>query len=196
MHKAIETYMKSLNAALENQLVCPLEEFYDEIETAAILGNKIYICGNGGSAAIAEHFSCDHTKGVNLDTNLIPCIIPLTSNVSLVTAIANDIGYEYIFSKQIEFINDRNGVLIVISSSGNSGNIIRALESAKKIGMRTMALVGFDGGRVLKDNLADTIVHVPNDNYGIVEDAHSIIMHVVAQKLRINHKRADVTLKL
>jgi phosphoheptose isomerase len=130
--------------------------------------------------------SCDHTKGVIQDTLMTPFMIPLQSNVSLCTAIANDIGYEHIFSKQIEWFPSTTqfGVLVV-SSSGNSPNIINALRVCKDMHIRTMAMVGFDGG--LAKELADTCVHVRSNNYGIVEDAHQIIMHSMAQSISIKN---------
>lgn len=159
-------------------------------------GYPILVCGNGGSAAITEHMSCDHTKGVVLDTNLMPFLIPLQSNVSLCTAIANDIGYDQVFSRQVEwFPNDETPVgLFVISSSGNSPNVINAIHAAKNRGIITMAMVGFDGGRVAQ--IADLCVHVKSNNYGIVEDAHQIIMHSMAQSIRLKHADKNAQLKL
>lgn len=156
----------------------------------------ILVCGNGGSAAIVEHMACDHTKGVACDTNLKPFFIPLASNVSMITAIANDIAYDQIFAKQIEWFNGPAAVL-VISSSGNSPNIINALLTAKQKNYLTMAMVGFDGGKIFKEKLADVIVHSPSNNYGVVEDSHQSIMHIMAQNIRIiNNKSPDAVLKL
>ena len=144
-------------------------------------GYEVLVCGNGGSAAIAEHFSCDHNKGIGLDTTLIPKVVCLNSNMSLISAIANDMGYERIFAEQI---CGHAHTLIVISSSGNSPNIIHALEAAHDKRMSTIALVGFDGGKVISEELADINIHVKSNNYGVVEDCHSIIMHVLAQHIR------------
>lgn len=144
----------------------------------------IYVFGNGGSASLSEHFSCDHTKGVRHDTELKANIISLASNMALITAIANDYSYDEIFSKQIEAFQDRNGLAVAISASGSSKNIVRALRAASAKGLKTMAFVGFDGGHVLDYEIADYVVHVPSDNYGIVEDCHQIIMHSIAQNIR------------
>jgi phosphoheptose isomerase len=154
----------------------------------------LLVCGNGGSAAIAEHLTCDHTKGICMDTNLQSFVISLGSNVSLTSAIANDIGYEEIFSKQIEWFYESHAGLLVISSSGNSPNIIKALQAARKRNMPTMAMVGFDGGRA-KD-IAEICVHVKINNYGVVEDCHQIIMHAIAQHIRSTHSIDPKTLKL
>ena len=102
-----------------------------------------------------------------------------------ITAIGNDLGYDKIFSKQLEFSNaSSEDILIVVSSSGNSPNIIRALEQAHDLYMATIALVGFDGGKA--GQMADVTVHVNSNNYGVVEDCHQIIMHSWAQALRVS----------
>lgn len=145
-------------------------------------GGTIFVCGNGGSAAIAEHFSCDHAKGISVDCPLTPFIVPLASNMSLITAIGNDMGYEHIFAKQIEWAGKESDGLLVISSSGNSPNILNALCVAANRRMSTMAMVGFDGGTA--KTLADTSVHVHANNYGVVEDCHQIVMHALAQSIR------------
>lgn len=147
----------------------------------------IYVFGNGGSASLSEHFSCDHTKGVRHDTPLHSNIISLASNMALITAIANDYSYDEIFSKQIEAFPDNNGLAIAISASGSSKNIIRALRTANEKGIKTMAFVGFDGGYVVDYEMANYVVHVPSHNYGIVEDCHQILMHSIAQAIRSKH---------
>lgn len=180
-------YKELLNQALNNIDDMEIDSVYGVISKYAEKGYPILVCGNGGSAAISEHLSCDHTKGVACDTNLNPFIVSLPSNVSLTTAIANDIGYDEIFAKQVEWFTDPRAALLVISSSGNSPNIIKALKAAKNKSMTTMAMVGFDGGAVVKESLADCIIHVKSNNYGVVEDCHQIIMHSMAQSLRLSH---------
>ena len=177
-----DDYKKMINGALDSIDQEALHQFSEKIYNVALSRTPLLVCGNGGSAAIAEHMSCDHTKGVCMDTNLDPFVIPLASNVSLMTAIANDIGYHEVFSKQVEWFSDPDAVVLVISSSGNSPNILKALQAAKLRGMYSIALVGFDGGAA-KD-LANLAVHVKSDNYGVVEDCHQIIMHMVAQNIR------------
>ena len=177
-------YRKMLNDALDTVDTEWLEMMKDEILRMARDGHPLLVCGNGGSAAIAEHMSCDHTKGVCVDTNLSPYVISLSSNMALTSAISNDMNYHEIFSKQIEWFNAPNAGLLVISSSGNSPNILKAVIAAKKRNMTTMALLGFDGGAA-KD-LAHISVHVNYKNYGVVEDCHQIIMHSIAQHIRSN----------
>jgi phosphoheptose isomerase len=109
-------------------------------------GAGVFSCGNGGSAAIANHLQCDHVKGVRTTTDLAPRVVSLSSNVELLTAIANDIGYEDVFAYQLQSQTGPGDVLIAISSSGRSPNIVRALTWARDHDLRTIALPGFDGG--------------------------------------------------
>lgn len=143
---------------------------------------NVVVFGNGGSAAIADHFCCDFVKGVRTDTNLTPRCTSLASNGPLVSALANDINYNQVFSEQILYHNP--SLAIAVSSSGNSKNILNALQIARGSNIKTVALVGFDGGEVLKTNAADAIIHVKADNYGIVEDCHMMILHSLIQKIR------------
>lgn len=195
MTNYFEGYKKLLNEALDSIDPDSIERFEYQLSHMARYGYPILVCGNGGSAAITEHMSCDHTKGVAMDTHLMPYLIPLQSNISLCTAIANDIGYESIFSKQIYWFPDKTpfGVLVV-SSSGNSPNIVNALLAARNRGAPTMAMVGFDGGEA--KNIANITIHVKSNNYGVVEDAHQIVMHSMAQSIRIKHAVKDHKLKL
>ena len=142
----------------------------------------IYACGNGGSAAIANHLLCDFQKGIQTDTSARPRVVSLSSHLELITAIGNDIGYEDIFVYQLRTMARPGDILMSISSSGNSENIIRAVKWANNNSIPTIALVGFDGGR--SATIADVAIHVHADNYGTVEDVHQSMMHLFAQYLR------------
>lgn len=146
-----------------------------EIETAITNDRQIFSCGNGGSAAISNHLHCDLGKGVAQRLYNQPRIQSLSANSAVMTAIANDRGFDETFSYQLFLSARANDLLIAISSSGNSPNIIEALEMAKDIGMRTIALTGFNRGKA--GALADVNVHVASDVYGVVEDCHQAIMH-------------------
>lgn len=187
-------YRNLLNKALDTVDQVWLDMMYNQILRYAEDGQKLFVCGNGGSAAITEHLSCDHNKGIIMDTQLAPYVVSLPSNMSLMTAIANDIGYDQVFSRQIEWFAESKDGLLVISSSGNSPNIIEALKAARKCHMSTMALVGFDGGKAKE--IADIVVHVESNNYGVVEDCHQIIMHSFAQKIRTHFATDPSALKL
>lgn len=142
----------------------------------------VFSCGNGGSASIANHLQCDHIKGVRNKTDLIPRVLSLSNNVELLTAIANDIAYEDIFAYQLESQSAPGDVLIAISSSGRSANIVRALSWARANGLRTIALTGFEGGAAR--TIAEVSVHLRGNNYGIIEDLHQAVMHALAQYIR------------
>ncbi len=151
-------------------------------ETVFQNNNWLFVCGNGGSAAIANHFIADYTKLISTGTKLKPKVHSLSNNVEIISAIANDISYEEIFSYQLNRFATKNDALIVISGSGNSPNIIKALSDGKKIGCKTIAFTGFAGGAARK--LADISIHVDVHNYGIVEDLHQGMMHIIAQYIR------------
>jgi D-sedoheptulose 7-phosphate isomerase len=148
------------------------------VETAAA-GNRIYAVGNGGSAAIADHLCCDLVKGTHVEGHPVIDTVSMTANVALYSAIANDFGFEKVFSRQVEFLGRSGDLLLAISSSGQSPNIIAGVEAARTAGMKTIGLSGFTGGK-LKD-IVDVAIHVDAHNYGIVEDAHQAVMHVLAQ---------------
>ena len=146
-------------------------------------GNVVYVCGNGGSAAISNHLVCDHLKGIQADTKMKPRVVSLSSNIETITAISNDIDYADIFLFQLRTLANKEDCLITVSSSGDSENIVRALKWASNNGVNTISMTGFDGGR--SGRLADINLHVGGDNYGIVEDLHHSIMHFLAQYLRL-----------
>jgi phosphoheptose isomerase len=143
---------------------------------------RMFSCGNGGSASIANHMQCDHVKGIRTATDLTPQVLSLSTNVELLTAIANDLGYENVFVHQLQSQARPGDVLIAVSSSGRSPNIVRALTWARENGLRTIAITGFDGGAARA--VAEVSIHVDCTNYGVVEDLHQAIMHALAQYLR------------
>ena len=121
-------------------------------------GAAVFSCGNGGSASIANHLQCDHVKGVRTATDLAPRVMSLSTNVELLTAIANDTGYENVFVYQLQSQSGPGDVLIAVSSSGRSPNIVHALTWARDHGLRTIAITGFDGGAAR--TVAEVSVHV------------------------------------
>lgn len=149
----------------------------------------VFACGNGGSASIANHLQCDHVKGVGQGTDLRTRVFSLSTNIELFSAIANDNGYERVFEDQLASVARPGDVLITVSSSGRSPNIVRALEWAGVHDMHTIALTGFSGGR--SRELADVSIHVDSANYGVVEDAHQVCMHLLAQYVRQSRMTAD-----
>lgn len=155
------------------------------LEEAVARGATILTCGNGGSASISNHFVCDHTKGTRADTQILPRVHSLVANIEINTAIANDLAYDKIFSFQLQSYASAGDVLVAISSSGNSPNIVNALQWAKSNAVRSIAMTGFSGGKARE--IADISLHVDAHNYGVVEDVHQSIMHALAQFLRQRH---------
>jgi phosphoheptose isomerase len=155
-------------------------------------GARVFSCGNGGSAAIANHMQCDHVKTVRTTTDLTPSVVSLSADVELLTAVANDTGYENVFVYQLQSQSRPGDVLVAVSSSGRSPNIVRALTWARRHGLRTIALTGFDGGAA--KTLAEAAIHIDCANYGIIEDLHQAIMHALAQYIRQSRMTADAIL--
>jgi phosphoheptose isomerase len=142
----------------------------------------IFVCGNGGSAAIAEHFVCDHQKLLDTTKKYKPRVTSLSSNLPLITALANDVSYSKIFSEQLRYNFLPGDILFVISASGNSPNIIEALKFANKNQISTISFTGFNGGKAKK--ISNINIHCKSFNYGIVEMMHHNYMNIVAQYLR------------
>ncbi len=151
--------------------------------------NTIFVCGNGGSAAVANHLHCDFLKGVQTGTDLLPKVVSLPANFELLLAIANDGTYDDVFVYPLRSMASKGDVLLTISSSGNSENIVRALQWAKANGLRTIAMTGFEGGR--SRVLADISLHVDAGNYGIVENCHDTLAHMLAQYIRLSHTKLE-----
>ncbi len=153
-------------------------------------GANVYCCGNGGSAAIANHLVCDHQKGIQADTDIKPRVHSLSANIEIITAIANDMSYDEVFVYQLQSMAQAGDVLITVSSSGDSENVVRAVQWACDNGLDVIAMTGFDGGRSGK--LATINLHVTGDNYGVIEDVHQSLMHIFAQYLRMDHMAEDL----
>ncbi len=155
------------------------------LREAIYADRAIFSCGNGGSCAIANHLVCDYLKGVQSGTPIKPRVGSLSTNLETITAIANDISYDEVFAFQLRSLGKPGDVLIAISSSGNSPNILSAIGWARENGLRTIAMTGFEGGKARSQ--AEIALHVDAENYGVVEDVHQSLMHMLAQYLRQNH---------
>jgi D-sedoheptulose 7-phosphate isomerase len=159
----------------------PVSKLAKEILLARKAGRHIFLCGNGGSAANAMHIANDFlnleskTKGRGINAAALP------ANQAVLTCLANDIGYEHIFSFQLERLGRKGDILIAFSGSGNSPNILNALDTAGKKGILSCAILGFDGGKCL--NLADIAVHFPVNDMQIAEDLQLVVGHMLTQWL-------------
>src|ERR1700676_2158073 len=186
----LAAYRAAVLEALQSIDTAPASRAADLLEGAISGGNFIYTCGNAGSAAIANHLLCDFLKGVQTDTDLQPRVVSLSSHLELITAIANDIAYDEVFVYQLRTLARPGDLLLTISSSGNSENIVRAIEWARGNGVGSIAFTGFEGGRSAA--LADINLHVRAANYGVVEDVHQSLMHSLAQYLRQRAMQAEL----
>ena len=177
----------------KEKIIQRLNDFYFDDKISSIIKNsirynqKIFIAGNGGSAAIANHLSCDLSKGATPEWRKNENrykIISLSNNISYMTAISNDEKYEDIFKQQLINLANPNDIIILISSSGNSPNVVSAAEYANNIGMTTISLTGFDGGKLKA--ICEYNAHVDTNMYETAEDIHAIFGHFLAVCLREN----------
>ena len=185
MSSNIETFLKNyldtLTKVILKSNIKNLNKAANAIVSASRKKKSIFVCGNGGSAAISNHYVCDYLKFLRQNTKLKPKVISLSSNIETITAVGNDINYDQIFKYQAESLFERNDLLIIISSSGNSPNIVEVLNYAKKKKVKTIGFSGFNGGYL--DKNSDIPININVSNYGISEDAHHILMHVILQYL-------------
>ncbi len=181
MKELINNYKINLSKTLENLEIEKVKELCELILSIWKSNNTIYICGNGGSAANAIHIANDMTYGAGQKNGKGISIESLSSNSAVLTCLANDLSYEDIFSEQIKVKGKSNDLLIVLSGSGNSKNIIKAIEVAKIKKMKTFAIVGFDGGTCKK--IADNFIHFDINDMQVAEDFQLIVSHMCMQWL-------------
>jgi D-sedoheptulose 7-phosphate isomerase len=184
-----DAYFAAATAAAASVDRARLREAADILIEAHRGAGMVYSCGNGGSAAIANHFACDHCKAVQSDTGLKPRIYSLSATIEIMTAVSNDLSYDEVFVYQLRSLARPGDVLVAVSSGGDSENIVRAVTWAKENGLPAIAMTGFSGGRSAA--LADVNLHVASHNYGVVEDTHQSLMHVLAQYIRQAHMDVD-----
>ena len=179
----ITDYLADTRATLDGLSVQEIRAFIEALERAYREGRQVLIIGNGGSAASATHLAVDLSKTVlgrpvNRGAKRFRALA-LTTDVSVLTAWANDFSFDDVFAEQIEALGQPGDLLVVITGSGNSPNVVAGAVTAKRLGMRAIGLLGFDGGRV-KD-LLETHILVRSDDYGHVEDMHMVLVHLVTR---------------
>jgi len=184
--QVVGNYLQKFECLLHNVDLDMIERIAQRLRIARDEGRFVFVAGNGGSAATASHFVNDLGKGTKHLGCKRMCAMSLSDNVSCLTALANDEGYEHIFSGQLENFAQPGDVLVVISASGNSANLVQAVELAKARRLITIGLLGFDGG-VLKDKL-DECLSLPTEKgeYGLVESGHDLLCHILATCLMEN----------
>ena len=175
---SIQNYIKGLNHCLEELFQQDIDKVVDIILDAYKKGKRIFIMGNGGSASTASHFARDLAIGAAVKGKPRLRAISLTDNVATLTALANDIDYSSIFEQQLVGQVEEGDVAIGISASGNSPNVLKAIEFARKNGALTIGFIGFGGGK-LKE-LAHKCIVLSSKDYGQVEDAHLCLAHIIS----------------
>jgi len=175
--KEIENYINKEIEVIKSLDISSINTVMTAINDAYNAGSNIYIFGNGGSASTASHMQNDFNKGISERIEKKFNFVCLNDNVPTVMAIANDSGYEYIFENQLKGKLKQNDLVIAISGSGNSENVIRAINYAKKQGIKTIGITGYDGGKLAA--IVDISFNVPVNDMQITEDVHMILDHLM-----------------
>ena len=181
MQNHIQSYIDKLSLAMNLDAMQDIQALADALLEAWREGRCIYLCGNGGSAGNAIHLANDFIYGAGVQNGGGLRTESLSANAAVLTCLANDIGYESIYSEQIKVKGNPEDVLIVLSGSGNSPNVVKALETANQIGMKTFAILGFNGGRCKE--LAQCAIHFQVNDMQIAEDLQLIVGHMCMQWL-------------
>jgi D-sedoheptulose 7-phosphate isomerase len=182
----VESYLEEVSGHLRGIPATAVVRAAERLRSAYEEGAQVLVAGNGGSASTASHLACDLGKTVlgaepSSRTSRFR-VVSLADNVALLTAWANDIGYDSVFAEQVKTLGRSGDVLIAVSASGNSPNVLSALAAARERNVATIGLLGFDGGAAKA--LSDEAIIVPCDNYGHVESAHLVICHLLTDWFR------------
>lgn len=172
-----ESYKEEVLKAIEAIDLEGVTQAIEWFKEARAAGRGIYVCGNGGSAATASHFVCEMVKGASYNRPKRFRIHALTDSMPTITAYSNDVSYESVFVEQLKNFAQPSDLFMALSGSGNSPNVLRAMEYANSIGCRTLALTGRDGGKL--GPMAQLNLQIPVSLIGRIEDAHMIICHMI-----------------
>ena len=186
----VESYLEQLRLAIDSLPRDRLTRLGEILYRAYTNNKQVFTVGNGGSASTASHWAADigkNTIGAHMTRFRV---LSLNDNMAIITALANDIGYEHVFSEQLQNLIRPGDVLVAISASGNSPNVLRAIEYAQSQCAEVVAILGFQGGRAV--DMADLSIVVPSNHYGIIEDVHLVINHIVVDyfKAKLQDERS------
>jgi D-sedoheptulose 7-phosphate isomerase len=176
-HVFPQAYKTEVLKAIETIDLEKVGQAIEALRRAREEGRNIFVCGNGGSASTASHFVCDMVKGASYDRQRRFRIMALTDSLATLTAYSNDVGYECVFAEQLKNFARPEDVVLAISGSGGSPNVLRAVEYGNSIGCRTIALTGRNGGEL--GRLAQLNLQVSHPHMGRIEDAHMIVLHMI-----------------
>jgi len=180
--KTASSYFTEMQAILQQVDCDAIDRYGEELFKAWRDDRTVFVFGNGGSAYCASHHVTDYIKTARVEGEKALRAVSLVDNLGLLTALGNDISYDDIFSYPLESVARPDDVAVAISCSGNSGNVVKALAWAKDNGLLTVAITGFQGGKIGK--IADIHINIPNKNYGIIEDLQLSVGHIAAQGLK------------
>jgi D-sedoheptulose 7-phosphate isomerase len=170
-------YKTKLFQALDTIDYGKVDEAIELLRQARDEGRRVFICGNGGSASSANHFACDIVKGASYQRDKRFKIMALSESIPTMTAYSNDVGYEHVFVEQLKNFAEPGDVVMAVSGSGNSPNVVRAIEYGNELGCKTIGLTGFGGGRL--GEVAQLNIHVADDHMGRCEDGHMMVLHMI-----------------
>ena len=179
-------YKTSLLEAIDSIDLGSVQRAIQILAEARDAARSIFVCGNGGSASSASHFACDIVKGASFERSKRFRIMALTDSLPTLTAYSNDVSYECVFVEQLKNFAAPGDVVLAISGSGNSANVLRAVEYANWVGCRTIALTGRDGGKL--GPLAELNVQVSHPHMGRIEDCHMVVLHMISYHF-MDHER-------
>jgi D-sedoheptulose 7-phosphate isomerase len=188
----VKSYFAQLAETLEKIDIQAIDQLIGMLLKVRDNENTIFIFGNGGSAATASHIAGDFLKGISYGLEKGFRVLCLSDNTPGMMAISNDLGYDEIFAEQLKVFLKKDDLVIGISGSGNSANVVKAMDYAGKKGARTVALCGYKGGRIKE--MADLVVHVPIQDMEITEDVHIAIFHAIKQVIIKRLKGTDYTM--
>lgn len=178
----IDNYIATLQKTLSRLPASAIQEAIQMLHEARLARRKVLIMGNGGSASTASHFVCDLAKNTRVAGQPDFRVIGLADNMAIFSAYSNDEGYDNVFARQLGSLVEADDVVVAISTSGNSPNVLQAVRAANEAGARTIGFTGFDGGAL--SSLVALDVHVPSSRIEQVEDLHLVLQHLICSVLR------------
>ena len=182
-------YANKLSDVLDSSDWSSVAQLGLDMQKCWVAGRQVFICGNGGSAGNAIHLANDFLYGIAKQTGGGMKINALSANPAVITCLANDVGYDHIYSEQLAVLGQSGDLLVVLSGSGNSPNILRVLEQAKSMGVRSCAILGYAGGHC--KSLADLSIHFEVDDMQIAEDMQLVVGHMLMKWLYLNRPNAS-----
>jgi D-sedoheptulose 7-phosphate isomerase len=184
--KSLKEYFDQESQVASQIDLSGVEKIIAMLERARMEGRRVFVFGNGGSASTASHLACDLGKGTIQPGVPRFKAICLNDSLPILTAYANDVSYDVVFSEPLISLAEPGDIAFTFSASGNSANVVKAIQVARERGLATIGLSGFDGGKL--QHLVDIHINVPSRSYGIVEDLHLAISHAVCEMLKLKHE--------